>query len=1566
MWYLIKSLFRYSFKNKLSTILLTILSTIGVFLLLALLLLSNNLQGSYNKLVNEGNLGNIVINENYATTVKGQPELSKEQAKLENEKQFKDWLKSQSHLTFREFTSLDYTNTANGKAMKVIAYDNNYDVDKLVIYEGNGLYDDTFDFTRLVELAEIIPTTLPPASSANPNNVKERIEARRELLYLATKAYWTDSKTASWFNNTEDPLSAINLLKTFDTPNKQLAAFADKETSWNAYDPYDPANWWKIKDFFYPSKSIPGTFHPDIGINGVTLNLTDATKQFHPGDKMEFNATLDATNSIVSCLTYKWILGSEVVATTTTPHFEYTCKLTDNNQPFKVEVDQDFLGLNLVQTSDPINLQVIDPTAPAPTLATPLMLSRVVVPDFSNKLSKIQNNLGTWVISWIDKSQPNYRPLLSKGYRLNFEIYKDFSMPKIIGNIINYGSQFAVVPDYVLQDQNKKMIPNEWYQDIKKYLAKDTYLSETEFENKVMAMIPEECKVYVDSLPYIVVGTGITPDFMYPVYSFERITPNIHEEALLYTTQGGFDNALNANRSNPVDSYIVAKFDGTKELLTSEIANINKEIPKYMTTAGQTWAFAADDPNNTMQPTAVRLLFLPKLVEIQVVISNTLSIFILVLGIIIFIIMLKKFIKDNQVSLAILRSNGYQKRSIIWSTSLFAILPCFIGGWLGYLIAWLTQGFAVSIYSFYWVIPTSISAFSVPLLLGAIFIPFAILATVCVATTTGIIKRPPGRLMNESSKFTVSRFSKFVVKPFPKMDILSKFRCSIAFSSMSRLIVLITMLSLSSTGLIFAFGSSGKFEQTKQITYVDKHYNMNFELETPTLQGGQYFRSTFENVGKPIFDDKKQLLNFNVSSIDTTYGKTKGLASVGTDTPIDTLWNYFRGDQSMNLNAFGLVVNNLMPSINDGTWQTDDINYLKNKMSTQIFTDAEAAGNNPWDIARSLAPENVQNYSKKLTTELMQTAFNDPTIYFTPEVLKLFPTWNTAWVENKTIKQILLDSKTIIEVPDASDPNKIIFKDNETGKYYTLSSTGTGPLKVQMKPQFIAAMGYLMSVPTEKHYSDLFYKLVYDNICMDEDDETYTYVNSKAVSGINDNEPIKLIGIKPDSKKVQLKNDKEENLNDLLIINDKEIPMSMNTDKRPSTIHRIYRYIDTNQPQPLIINKSAAYQYNLKIGDIIEIDPMNEATRYNTNNAFGADINSRTYKLQIKGIYRSAQNPEFYINQRVANKFLNLDNPKILSHAYYDPQKKVLDEKTNTWSWLPSYQIDPFNAFFTSSENPKIVSNTLTLYSIAGLGIADDKFANKPTQRTAVQKSIGLTKTATITEPTENYLKQGKKDLAYALGFVDASKTQGDITQLNDYINKLINDYKAANPSAKPADIIENVTGTVLNSLIGNYGDDVFFSTIHNVGAKAMFEQLFDNTSNLTNTLLNIILAIIIIISIFSAVTIALDLLYSSLAIAGILKALGYDDVQNTVTFTSIFIPSLIFSVGISIGLSYLLFNIFTEFVYSFSNILLNLSLTWYLPIASLAIIGVMIGVLLFYYWKILKDKDIPESIARY
>lgn len=1371
MSYLIKSLFRYLFKNKLSAFLLTVILTISVFLLLALGNLSNNLINSYDKLVKNGNLANIVINENYSTTYPADPNLDEEQAKQKNEEEFKDWLKSQN-LEFREFTSLDYTNTANGKIVKVISYDNDYSIDKLVIYGGNQLYNNTFNFQSIIDFAS--------QKVNDSNNVKfakklENINARRELLYLASKSYWTDPSIATLFNKTTK-----SLLEKYNDPSKEE---------------YDPLNW--------------------------------------------------------------------------------------NN-------------------------------------------------------SKDERNINKYMQVWLDK---NSGKLVNKKYRLNFEVYVGATNPKVIGNILNYSSQFAVVPNYVLENQNKSYIPTDWYSAIKKYLTKDSYLDELDFENKILSKIPEKYKIYVDSLPYIIVGEGISPDFMYPVFSFERITPNINEEVLLYSTSDGFEYAFNSNRSNVVDKYIVAKYDGNVNQMVNKI---NEVIPTWMTTAGAQWAFAANDVNNTFQPVAVRIDFLPKLVNTQTAISNVLSIFVLVLAITIFIIMIKKFIGDNQVNLAILRSNGYKKRWLIWSTSLFSLIPCLVGGIFGYILAYFTQSFALGLYSFYWVIPMALTTFNPLIMIGAILLPFLIFTIVSVVTSHMIIRKGPGQLMNESSKFKVSRLSKFIIKPLPRINILTKFRLSIAFSSISRLIVLIIMLSLTSISLMFAFGTNNSFENAKTVTYVDKKYNMAFDLETPTVQGGQYLRTTYDSAGKAFFDKNKTLLNFNTSGTDSNYATIRGIdKSVEKNNDYQKFYDYYNGS---NVNLLGKLPNNHWPSINDSSWQKDDLNYLKYKIESQSFVDVLigyvppfSTGTNPWDIARSLAPENVQNYSNKLVRQVLHDAYNDKNIYFTKDLIqKKFPTWNkslTNSLVNKTIKQIFNDIGIIKEInPNDINDNLIYFTDDENGKYYTIKNTAS----TAINNKFLAVMGYLFAGTPyfnnhiNEKYLDSFYKVLYNYVPMDEDDETYTYVNAKTNLSNQANNDIKLIGIKPNSKYIQLKNMDGKNLNNLLWINDDEKKIKTND----NSLHNFYKKINLDEPQNLIINESAKYQYGLDIGDEIVINPQNESTRYNINNTFGKDINNKEIKLKVVGIYRSSQNPEFYINQRVANKILNMDEGKIINTAYYQPDDKTI-----------GYEIDPFNGFFTIEENPKIITNCLSLYTINGIGPANDKFFKSQNYIDAIKK--------TLNSGDDLFYKIAKNDLAFTLGFMDDTHSFGDKKKLDEWVQQ-------------NGGVNDKIAEKIIDIIVDNYGSDAYFSLVHNVDSIKMYIQLFDNTSYLTNSLLTIVIVIIAIVSSLSSITIAFDLLNSSLSIAGILKALGYSDSQNIITFTSIFIPSLLFAIIISIPLTLVLFNIFKSFIYSFSNILLTLSLNWWIPIISLLIIGVAISALIIYVKEILKRKSITDSISRY
>lgn len=113
----------------------------------------------------------------------------------------------------------------------------------------------------------------------------------------------------------------------------------------------------------------------------------------------------------------------------------------------------------------------------------------------------------------------------------------------------------------------------------------------------------------------------------------------------------------------------------------------------------------------------------------------------------------------------------------------------------------------------------------------------------------------------------------------------------------------------------------------------------------------------------------------------------------------------------------------------------------------------------------------------------------------------------------------------------------------------------------------------------------------------------------------------------------------------------------------------------------MIINESAAYEYKLKRGDKIEIDPTDEATRYNPRVNFNnpelidfANYNNKKYTFEIVDIVKSYQYPEFYINQRIANHLNVMDYPTIIETSYVNDYEY---NAANKMTASRAVQIDP-------------------------------------------------------------------------------------------------------------------------------------------------------------------------------------------------------------------------------------------------------------------------------------------------
>jgi putative ABC transport system permease protein len=255
--------------------------------------------------------------------------------------------------------------------------------------------------------------------------------------------------------------------------------------------------------------------------------------------------------------------------------------------------------------------------------------------------------------------------------------------------------------------------------------------------------------------------------------------------------------------------------------------------------------------------------------------------------------------------------------------------------------------------------------------------------------------------MKTGSEYKVNLVERIVKKPFSRFGILTRFRVSIAFNSLSRLFVLCLATTLTISSIAFAFANVGKFEQAETSTFTSRNYKYAVDLYTPTAQGGQYIPTPDTDYGDSglldVNDEFGNGTNQHPTFVPGSYytsNPSGGTSTVSTgyqqvyknssDASIfDITKRYY---QQKTAGLFGPTINNLdsledgkgleqqgtffhqnliYPMAPDSVGQYGDIQYLKNKFLDKncmnFVVGIGSATTNPWDLATGLMPENQAN-----------------------------------------------------------------------------------------------------------------------------------------------------------------------------------------------------------------------------------------------------------------------------------------------------------------------------------------------------------------------------------------------------------------------------------------------------------------------------------------------------------------------------------------------------------------------------------------------------------------------------
>lgn len=1207
------------------------------------------------------------------------------------------------------------------------------------------------------------------------------------------------------------------------------------------------------------------------------------------------------------------------------------------------------------------------------------------IDPINSQIPEIKKISDEYLQMWLDPKNKNYSPLVTKGYRILFPVEN-----KLIPQLGYYDDIFSfitVVSPEFLKNNNKEVFS---LNEFKKLTNTENGLNISSIDNeqfnngwdktgwKGINNIDDKYFITIDSLKYLIVASGITPDFLYPIISFDNLIVDFSTEAILYVNNSGFRRTKNSWETAPSENLILVKYNQDSVSIKQKINELNELAHKFMSFPDDFQiAYQYNDDSNAFSPTALRVNFITDLVLTLNVISFILAIFLIIISLFVLAFILDKFIKENRNNFYILIANGFDKWKSIFTLMFIPLIPLFFASLFGYICAWFVQPKSFSLFSKYWGIPTSFSLFNPgwPLL---VFFVLMLISSLIIAIL-GFL-RLNGTVSNgiREKSIKVSFLSKIIKIPFNNMiSIVSRFRLSLAFSSISKILFSTLISFLLTTSLVFLGSSNSDFTNSINNTKEVNSFSNRIELNTPTRTGGQYFSTNFSNMGKLLYLDDN---NTNVPLNPSFYEHEGSYKNIYATNKNFKEWSQL-----------------LWSSSNDKGYKETKLDYLYNKTVMQPIMNIDfglgSLSSNPWfDLTIPFLPFNQANASNILNSDLFTYLYNDFYVLNNPDLLKKNNTWlktNKLFLTKNKIKYYLDDSNLlpILDIsrikefeelnditslnnyfdiikanfPNNFNQNSVVSNIKNVGFGYILELTQNTfeymsnhtyimnfysivKSDLNNNQKYIKTydsilkkdiylelnkknslelfntklnekfINYWISVFSDPQTQKFLYKITYNQVPINNVDEKYVYINAELW-----NTRIK--------SRYKFKND-------IKIIgveqNSKYIHLLTNNNENIS--HKLLS--KPNSSYPLLINEYAAKEYDLKEGDVLTILPKNHVDRFHVD--FKSNPLNFIQSFVVVGIVKSTKGSQFFTDIDLARNVIGLATNEDFKNNI-EPQSNLEYPFPNALKKLNNqYNSGGFNGIFVSNDIPALTNN-VGLYSNMGFypGIE------------AIQQSSSLE----LLFRNNLFPKNSIIDFNTNINFQLISNALFLKTnELDDFIQE-INNVKN-NESAQNLLISKLITR--FNTIYGNH---IYNSSINSVEPQDILLESFRSVINTIDQIKSIVISLLIILTLIMLLFISWILINEMKLLFILLKTQGYSDLSNLISAFSIFVPIWILSSLLTIPSALISLFLFNEFIFLKMGILLNSAINWgFFFLAIFSLLFLLLFIMGINYFKLKKE----------
>ncbi|MDE7112185.1 MAG: ABC transporter permease, partial [Malacoplasma sp.] len=753
-----------------------------------------------------------------------------------------------------------------------------------------------------------------------------------------------------------------------------------------------------------------------------------------------------------------------------------------------------------------------------------------------------------------------------------------------------YGNA-AVVNIKWLESNNKEVLPvNLWYESLK--------MSSEEFFNWKKE-IDSKYLLTINSIDFLIIGTGISFENSYPIVSPQNMIPNTSIESVVYVDDIGYKSLLLSN-SQAIQSYYYAiNFKNNK----ADINEFNKVVEKYMKKAYS--SFDVSDSNNLL---TARISY-PNIIQKYIELATTILVIVLVIiGVYLAYLLIKIYIEKNQVSLAIAKANGLSTFKISVALSAFGFIVSVISGTIAYLLALFSQSLFLNILDNYWfisIIPHNFSIFG--LLGGALLIYIAFFFFVLIGVWK-TFRSPINELLTKSSELKINKLLYLMKSRKIPLFALTKFRISLTLSKLTRFFLFIILCSVGLSIISVGAAIPNKFEFSQKETLANKKYDYRYNLQTPSEQSGLYKIQDYAELGTTdkkngIYDIYTTSMNISVSNPYTVLLEDESNSDYMALRNLDGSIKLFNGEKKYFSNF-------LLPSY-AGTQQfATDLDFFRNVVVSKWLVDFEIsiAGIyiNAWSYVSQSFPGDLISKINALSNNFVSSILD------VPELKKINDEKN--FIIRRSDGNYAINAEVVIDLSNITKTDTVRF----TNDFLTFIGMVYGDEELSSKDAKIA-FGIIPFRNLDEKTSET---------------ETYTYLDvtlndpNVSISSMRNNGKNKLVninqqivGIKKDSDYVKLLDENGDSLNHLLF--------EFNSNE------------NNNQIYPLIINQGAAYQYSLSVGDLISVDVNNTYDRFSKNILEISPI--KKVKFKVVGISTDSFGINLYTSQKDSNEILKLN-----------------------------------------------------------------------------------------------------------------------------------------------------------------------------------------------------------------------------------------------------------------------------------------------------------------------------------